>query len=159
VKGGIDGRVRMMSFDARRGVGVLRVTEFQGKDVPEAEDLSPWKRAGFVRFSDFVAYGQIVPVDFEKSDLLAYTLHNQGIAAETRFADPIGAAKALGGLRSDFAARLRVKDFRPLDRLHRNGLLSKGLATPEYWTYSSEDDLGLFKAAKGTRLTKDMKTV
>src|SRR5205807_575671 len=83
----------------------------------------------------------------------------QGIAAETRFADPIGAAKALGGLRSDFAARLRVKDFRPLDRLHRNGLLSKGLAIPEYWTYCSEDDLGLFKAAKGTRLTKDMKTV
>ncbi|TLZ87813.1 MAG: ATP-dependent helicase, partial [Methanobacteriota archaeon] len=159
LKEAIDGLVRMMSFYALRGVDVLRVTRFQGKDVPEAEDLSAWKRAGFVRFSDFVAYGPIVPVDFEKSDLLAYTLHKQGIAAETRFADPIGAAKALGGLRSDFAARLRVKDFRPLDRLHRNGLLSKGLAIPEYWTYCSEDDLGLFKAAKGTRLTKDMKTV
>ena len=159
LKEAIDGLVRMMAFYALRGVDVLRVTRFQGKDVPEAEDLSAWKRAGFVRFSDFVAYGPIVPVDFEKSDLLAYTLHKQGIAADTRFADPIGAAKALGGLRSDFAARLRVKDFRPLDRLHRNGLLSKGLAIPEYWTYCSEDDLGLFKAAKGTRLTKDMKTV
>src|SRR5438132_376279 len=159
LKEAIDGLVRMMAFYALRGVDVLRVTRFQGKDVPEAEDLSPWKRAGFVRFSDFVAYGPIVPLDFEKSDLLAYTLHKQGIAADTRFADPIGAAKALGGLRSDFAARLRVKDFRPLDRLHRNGLLSKGLAIPEYWTYCSEDDLGLFKAAKGTRLTKDMKTV
>src|SRR5437870_1476303 len=159
LKEAIDGLVRMTAFYALRGVDVLRVTRFQGKDVPEAEDLSPWKRAGFVRFSDFVAYGPIVPLDFEKSDLLAYTLHKQGIAADTRFADPIGAAKALGGLRSDFAARLRVKDFRPLDRLHRNGLLSKGLAIPEYWTYCSEDDLGLFKAAKGTRLTKDMKTV
>src|SRR6266566_4841749 len=159
LKEAIDGLVRMMAFYALRGVDVLRVTRFQGKDVPEAEDLSPWKRAGFVRFSDFVAYGPIVPLDFEKSDLLAYTLHKQGIAADTRFADPIEAAKALGGLRSDFAARLRVKDFRPLDRLHRNGLLSKGLAIPEYWTYCSEDDLGLFKAAKGTRLTKDMKAV
>jgi len=159
LKEAIDGLTRMMAFYALRGVDVLRVTRFQEKDVPEAEDLSAWKRAGFVRFSDFVAYGPIVPVDFEKSDLLAYTLHKQGIAAESRFADPIGAAKTLGGLRSDFAARLRVKDFRPLERLHRNGLLSKGLGIPEYWTYCSEDDLGLFKAAKGTRLTKDMKTV
>ena len=159
LKEAIDGLTRMMAFYSLRGVDVLRVTRFQAKDVPEAEDLSPWKRAGFVRFSDFLASGPIVPHDFEKSDLLAYTLHKQGIATETRFADPIGAAKALGGLRSDFAARLRVRDFRPLDRLQRNGLLSKGLGIPEYWTYCSEDDLGLFKAAKGTRLTKDMKTV
>src|SRR5438046_5062826 len=57
----IDGLVRMMSFYALRGVDVLRVTRLQGKAVPEAEDLSECKRAGFVRFSDFVAYGPIVP--------------------------------------------------------------------------------------------------
>ncbi len=155
----IEALKRMISFYALRGVDVLRVTRFQGKDVAEAEDLSPWKRAGFVRFSDFIAFGPIVPQDFEAPDLLAYTLHKQGLATESRFADPIAAANSLGGLRSDFAARLRVKDFRPLERLHRNGLLSKGLAIPEYWTYCSEDDLGLFKAAKATRLTKDMKAV
>src|SRR5205809_510820 len=139
----IEALKRMISFYALRGVDVLRVTRFQGKDVAEAEDLSPWKRAGFVRFSDFIAFGPIVPQDFEAPDLLAYTLHKQGLATESRFADPIAAANSLGGLRSDFAARLRVKDFRPLERLHRNGLLSKGLAIPEYWTYCSEDDLGL----------------
>src|SRR5216117_4067606 len=155
----IEALKRMISFYALRGVDVLRVTRFQGKDVVEAEDLSPWKRAGFVRFSDFVAFGPIVAQDFEAPDLLAYTLHKQGLATESRFTDPIAAANALGGVRSDFAARLRVRDFRPLERLHRNGLLSKGLAIPEYWTYCSEDDLGLFKAAKGTRLTKDMKAV
>ncbi len=150
---------RMMAFYAMRGVDVLRVTRFQAKDVPEVEDLSPWTRAGFVRFSDFLALGPIVPRDFEKRDLLACVLHRQGIAPEARFLDPIAAAKALGGLRSDFAARLRVREFRPLERLHRNGLLAKGLAIPEYWTYCSEEDLGLFKAAKGTRVTKDMKAV
>ena len=151
--------VRMMTFYAMRGVDVLRVTRFQGKDVPEVEDLSPWLREGFVRFSDFLAHGPIVTRDFDRRDLLAYTLSKQGIAAETRFPNSIAAAAALGGLRSDFAARLRVKDFRPLDRLHRNGLLAKGLGIPEYWTYCSEDDLGLFKAAKGMRLTKDTKSV
>ena len=151
--------VRMMTFYAMRGVDVLRVTRFQNKAVPEVEDLSAWKRAGFVRFSDFIAHGPIVTRDFDRSELLAYTLSKQGIAIDTRFPNPIAAAKALGGLRSDFAARLRVEDFRPLERLHRNGLLAKGLGIPEYWSYCSEDDLGLFKAAKGTRLTKDMKAV
>ncbi|MGI0149822.1 MAG: DNA glycosylase AlkZ-like family protein, partial [Thermoplasmata archaeon] len=151
--------VRMMTFYAMRGVDVLRVTRFQNKDVPEVEDLSPWKRAGFVRFSDFLAHGPIVTRDFDRRDLLVYTLSKQGIASESRFPNPIAAAAALGGLRSDFAARLRVKDFRPLERLHRSGLLAKGLGIPEYWSYCSEDDLGLFKAAKGMRLTKDTKTV
>ncbi|HYT00160.1 MAG TPA: ATP-dependent helicase [Thermoplasmata archaeon] len=155
----IEALARMMTFYAMRGVDVLRVTRFQGKDVPEVEDLSAWTRAGFVRFSDFIAHGPIVPQDFEKRDLLACVFHRQGLAPESRFPDPIAAAKALGGLRSDFAARLRVKDFRPLERLHRNGLLAKGLTIPEYWTYCSEADLGLYKAAKATRLTKEMKSV
>jgi len=147
----------MMGFYAMRGVDVLRVTRFQAKNVPEAEDLSHWTRAGFIRFSDFLAHGPIVPRDFDPVDLLALALTKQGIAPDSRFADPIGAAKALGGLRSDFAARLRVKEFRPLERLHRSGLLAKGLAIPEYWTYCTEADLSLYKAAKATRLTKEMK--
>src|SRR5438445_1456765 len=147
----------MMGFYAMRGVDVLRVTRFQAKNVPEAEDLSHWTRAGFIRFSDFLAHGPIVPRHFDPADLLALALTKQGIAPDSRFADPIAAAKALGGLRSDFAARLRVKEFRPVERLHRGGLLAKGLAIPEYWTYCTEADLSLYKAAKATRLTKEMK--
>ncbi len=150
---------RMMAFYAMRGVDVLRVTRFQGKDVPEAEDLSHWTRAGFVRFSDFIAHGPIVPRDFEPQDLVAFALTKQGIAPDSRFADPIAAAKALGGLRSDFAARLRVKEFRPLERLHRSGLVAKGLAIPEYWTYCTEEDLGLYKAAKASHPTKEMRAI
>jgi len=148
---------RMMTFYAMRGVDVLRVTRFQAKNVPEVEDLSHWLREGFISFSDFLAHGPIVPRDFDPKDLLAFALTKQGVALDFRFADPIAAAKALGGLRSDFAARLRVKEFRPLERLHRGRLLAKGLAIPEYWTYCTEEDLGLYKAAKATRLTKDMK--
>src|SRR5947199_5082088 len=150
---------RMMKFYEMRGVDVLRVTRFQAKNVPEAEDLSHWNRAGFIRFSDFIAHGPIVPRDFDPKDLLAFALTRQGVALDSRFADSIAAAKALGGLRSDFAARLRVREFRPLERLHRGGLLAKGLAIPEHWTYCTEADLGLSKAAKATRVTKDMKVV
>src|SRR5437667_12376766 len=109
-----------------RGVDVLRVTRFQGKAVPEAEVVSPWMRPGFLRFSDFLAHGPIVSQDFDPQDLVAFALAKQGVALESRFTDPIAAAKALGGLRSDFAARLRVKEFRPLERPHRAGPRARG---------------------------------
>jgi ATP-dependent Lhr-like helicase len=150
---------RMMGYYAMRGVDVLRVTRFLGKDVPDAEDVSPWTRAGFVRLGDFLASGPIVHQDFGKEDLLAYAFAKQGLALDHRFSDAIQGAKALGGLRSDYAARLRVKEFVPLERLHRQGLLAKGLAIPEYWSYLLEDDLRLYKAAKATRLSKDAKHV
>ena len=151
--------VRMMGFYRLRGVDILRVTRVLGKDVPEIEDLSPWTRAGFLRFADFLAHGTIIPKDFEPAALLAYVLHRQGVAPDARFPDPVAAARALLGLRSDFAARLRVRSFEPLERLHRAGTLAKGLGIPEYWTYCTEDDLRLFRVAKGARLTKDMRHV
>src|SRR3989441_4125071 len=110
----------MMGFYAMRGVDVLRVTRFQAKNVPEAEDLSHWTRAGFIRFSAFLAHGPIVPRDFDPADLLALALTRQRIAPDSRFADPIAAAKVLGVLRADFAARLRVKESRPLELQHQS---------------------------------------
>ena len=150
---------RMMEYYALRGVDVLRVTRYLGKDVPDAEDVSPWTRDGFVRLGDFLAAGPIVPRDFSKEALLAYVFHKQGIAPSAHFVDALDAARALGGLRSDYAARLRVKDFVPLERLHRQNRLAKGLAIPEYWSYLLEEDLRLYKAAKATRLGKDEKHV
>src|SRR5256712_2675978 len=116
-------------------------------------------RPGFLRFSDFLAQGRIVWQALDPQALVACARGKRGVALGSLFTDPMAAAKALGGLRSDFAARLRVKEFRPLERLHRGGLLAKGLAIPEYWTYCTEEDLGLYKAAKASRLTKDMKAV
>ncbi|HYM38924.1 MAG TPA: ATP-dependent helicase [Thermoplasmata archaeon] len=150
---------RMMEFYTVRGVDVLRVTRFLGKDVPDAEDVSLWTNAGFVRLGDFLAHGPIVPRDFDKKNLLAYAFSKQGLHPDQPFPNALETAKALGGLRSDYAVRLRVREFVPLERLHRQGLLAKGLAIPEYWSYLLEDDLRLYKAAKAAHLTKDEKHV
>ncbi|OGS48407.1 MAG: hypothetical protein A3K68_00475 [Euryarchaeota archaeon RBG_16_68_13] len=150
---------RMMDYHRARGVDVLRVTRFLGKDVPEVEDLSPLTRAGFVRFGDFLALGTLVPEQFEKAELLSYVLRRQAVAPESRLADPVAAAEALVGLRSDYAARLRVKAFVPLDRFHRERHLVKALAVPKYVTYCTEDDLRLIKAAKDARLSKDSRVL
>src|SRR5437867_106381 len=81
---------------------VLRVTRFQGKAVPEAEDLSHWMRAGFLRFSDFLAHGPIVSQDFDPQDLVAFALTKQGVALESRFADPIRSEEHTSELQSPY---------------------------------------------------------
>ena len=52
-----------------------------------------------------------------------------------------------------------MREFEPLERLHRRGTLSKGLGIPDYYTYCTESDLMLFKRAKDVPLTKEMRQV
>src|SRR2546428_4627495 len=138
---------------------MVRMTGGLTKDVPAMETVASFLEAGYARLGDFLAKGEIVPRDFEKSQLLAYTFRCQGLHPDHPFEDAASAATALLGLRSDFAARLRVRAFEPLERLHRRGTLSKGLGIPDYYTYCTEPDLMLFKRAKNASVTKEMRQV
>jgi len=153
VLGAVD---RMMAFYRGRGFEVVRITQALGKPIPEIGDLRPFLEAGYTSFGDFLAKGEIDCRQFDKDQVVAVVLARQGLHTDRPFADPTEAAGALLGLRSDFAARLRVREATPLDRLHRQGAVAKGLGVPEYWTYCTEDDLRLFKRAKDVPLTKDM---
>ncbi|OGS51177.1 MAG: hypothetical protein A3K65_05615 [Euryarchaeota archaeon RBG_16_68_12] len=148
---------RMMEFYRARGYEIVRVTRVFNKAVPELDTVKPFLQAGYVRLGDFLAKGEIVPTDFEKSQLLAYVFECQGLHPEKAFRDPVAAASALLGLRSDFSARLRISEPDPLERLHRRGDLSRGLGIPDYWTYCTEADLMLFKRAKNAPVTKEMR--
>ena len=150
---------RMMAFYRTRGYEIVRITRAFTKDVPALETVKPFLDAGYARLGDFLAKGEIVPREFDRSQLLAYTFACQGLDPDRRFEDAEVAATALLGLRSDFAARLRVREFEPLERLHRRGTLSKGLGIPDYYTYCTESDLLLFKRAKDVPLTKEMRQV
>ena len=150
---------RFMEFFRARGYDIVRITRALGKEVPELDNVTPFLEAGYVRLGDFLAKGNLVPRDFEKSQLLAYVFCRQGLDPARPFKDPIDVANALLGVRSDLAARLRVREFVPLERLHRRGLLARGLGIPSTWTYCTEADLMLFKRAKDIRLTKEMRAV
>jgi len=150
---------RMMEFYRSRGYEIVRVTRAFNKDVPELDRVKPFLDAGYAALGDFLAKGQIVPREFEKSRLLAVVFRCQGLDPDRPFDDAVQAAQALVGLRSDFAARLRVREFTPLERLHRTGRLSKGLGIPDYWSYCTESDLMLFKRAKNVALSKEMRQV
>ena len=150
---------RMMGFYHQRGIDVMRVTRAMRKDVTELDSLDAFKRAGYRPIGDFLAKGDIVPATFEKEQVLAYILTRQGIGAAARFETPVEAVKAVCGLRSDLAARLRTASFEPLERLHRHGSLSRGIGISGYWTYCTEEQLRLWKKARDARLTAPMKKV
>ena len=152
---------RMMAYYRQRGFEVVRVTQALQKAVPDlaSDEVKPFAAAGYHRIGDFLAKGDFVPRTFPPEDVMAYVFWRQGLHPDHRFTDPVAAAEALGGLRSDFAARLRVGDFTPLDRLHRRGQLFKGSVIPEYVTYVTLPQLGLFQRAKNVALTPALKQV
>ncbi len=141
---------RMMDFYRQRGYEVLRITRALGKAVAELpeDQLNSFARAGYQRLSSFLAKGRILAREWDRSEVLAYVCWRQGLHPSRRFKDALEAVSTLGGLRSDFEAALRVEAFRPLERLHRRGFLSKGLLIPDYLTYTTEDDLMVYKRAK-----------
>ena len=156
VLGAVD---RMMEFHRTRGYEIVRLVRAFNKEVPALETVKPFLDAGYARLGDFLAKGEIVPREFDKSQLLAYVFRCQGLDPDRPFDTAEAAATALLGLRSDFAARLRVREFTSLERLHRRGALSKGLGIPDFYTYCTESDLTLFKRAKNAALTKEMRQV
>jgi ATP-dependent Lhr-like helicase len=152
---------RMMDYYGQRGFEVVRITRLLGQDVPEASPkvLRPFTKAGYHRLTSFLAKGRIVPQEFPRREVMARVFRKQGLHPRHRFKDGLEAVTVLGGLRSDFEAALRVESARPLERLHRRGFLSKGLLIPEYVTYTTEEDLMLFKAAKSVPLDAGMDAV
>lgn len=152
---------RMMAFYRQRGFEVVRVTQAVRKSVPELAngEVKPFLAAGYHRIGDFLAKGEFVPEQFALRDVTAYVFWRQGIHPDRRFADPVEASEALGGLRSDYAARLRVESFTPLERLHRKGLLYRGSMIPEYVAYGTLAQLGVFQRAKDVPLAAPMKQI
>jgi len=152
---------RMMGYYRQRGFEVVRITQALRKSVPELTngEAKPFLTTGYHRIGDFLAKGDFVPRTFAPEDVTAYVFWRQGIHADRRFADPLEAAEALGGLRSDYAARLRVRSFTPLERLHRKGALFRGAVVPEYVTYCTLAQLGAYQRAKAVPLAVPMRRV
>ncbi len=152
---------RMMDFYRQRRFEVVRVTQALRTPVPDLSNaiLKTFTAAGYIRIGDFAAKGDFVPRDFAPEDVLAYVFWRQGIHPDTRFDTPVDAARALGGLRSDFAARLRVRAFSSLEKLRKQGLLFPTAGIPAYVTFATLDQIGLFQRAKAIRLSPAMKDV
>ncbi len=150
---------QMMAYYEQLGYGIVRITRAFAKPVTELDDVKPFVKAGYHPLSDFLAWGEMVPDQYTWEEVLSYVFHQQGIAPERRFKDVMEAVEALGGIRSDFEAMLRVRRTTPLEALFKKGVLVKSPLIPDYWTYTTEDNLELFKAAKAMPLEEETEEV
>ncbi len=149
----------MMGFYRQWGYEIVRITGAFGKPVSQLEDVDAFLKAGYHKLSDFMAWGDLVPEQYPLEDVLSYVFYQQGLHPNTSFEDLFEAIDSLGGLRSDFEAMLRVRRAAPLEKLFKQGVLVKGLIIPDYLSYTTEDNLELFKAAKATPLDEEMEEV
>jgi len=150
---------KMMEFHKQAGYEILRIVRAFGKEAEEIEELSPFLENGYHKLEGFLAKGNFLPFQFEKQDVMKYVFWKQGLPPQNRYLDVVDAVIGQGGLRSDFASRLRVKEFKPLEKLHKMGILARGQIIPGYWTYCTEEDLMLYKRAKDAPLDEYMEEI
>ncbi|MFQ5837939.1 MAG: ATP-dependent helicase [Thermoplasmata archaeon] len=149
----------MMAYYRQLGYEIVRITRAFGKPVTDMDSMKPFLKAGYHLLSDFLAWGDMVPDQYTWEEVFSYVFYKQGLHPQSKFRDVFEALEALGSMRSDFEAMLKVRRFTPLEDLFRKGFLARGLLIPDYWSYCTEEDLELYKAAKAVPLDEEMEEV
>jgi Lhr-like helicase/DNA-binding Lrp family transcriptional regulator len=152
---------RQMGFYSQFGLEVIRIRRAFGRPVAElpARLRNRFVKKGYNLVQDFFAKGEMVPRSFPRENVYSYLFHKQHIAPSRKFKDMMEAAKALGGLRSDFEASLRVRQFRKLKRYLKSGDLVAGLMIPAHLMYATRRDMLIYKKAKSREITDDMRHI
>lgn len=155
----IDALDHMMKFYNKKGVDILRITRAFGKDITESEHLNAFIDEGYHQIGGFIAKGKFEPLTFTKSQITSYIFWRQGIHPDNKFENVPDAIGKLGGLRSRYEASLKTEITAPLYRLYKQGSVHAGRAIPEYSTYTTLEELAIYKKAKNRKLSDYMKTV
>ncbi len=150
---------RMMRFYRKKGVDILRIRRALGEDIADSKHLELFLKRGYVQIGDFIAKGNFEPLVFTRSQVLSYIFWKQGIHDEHKFENVMDAIDKLGGLRSDFEATLKTEVPVSLQRLMDQGTLFSGRTIPEFVTYSTLENIAVYKKAKNRKLTEYMKMV
>ncbi len=149
----------MMGYYKQVGYEIIRIVGAFRKRVTELENLETFRQAGYHVLSDFMAWGDMIPEQYTWEEVLSYVFYQQALHPRTKYGDVMEAVDVRGGLRSDFEAHLRVKKPTSLEGLFKKGILMKGLLIPDYLSYTTEENLELYKAAKAVPLDEDMEEV
>ncbi len=149
----------MMRFYRKKGVDILRITRILGEDIARSEYLDMFLKSGYHRIGEFIAKGKFEPLIFTQSQIMSYVFWRQGIHPDNKFENVPAAIESLGGLRSTFEANLKTEVPVPLGRLYDQGTVYCGRAIPEYTTYTTLEELAVYRKAKNRKLSDYMKTV
>ncbi|MDH3365580.1 MAG: ATP-dependent helicase [Thermoplasmata archaeon] len=155
----VDALGESMKFYEMLGIDVLRVNNALGADIAELDEdaKAEFTTRGFSESNGMLVKGAIVTGCFERSDLLSVVFTNQNLSPSHRLTDMGDALERYGGLRSDVEAMLRVKRFKPLSAMYKDGEVVKGYLIPDRVGYIRPEDAGLCRAARWKALTDEEK--
>ncbi|MCK4367794.1 MAG: hypothetical protein KAW84_07610, partial [Thermoplasmata archaeon] len=149
----------LMRHFEKKGYDLVRVTGAFGKRILDIKELDLFLENGYREIQDFMAKGGFVPVSFSDEDIMSYVLWKQRIPPERAFDSVLEAVQEFGGLRSDYAARLRVKEAQPLRRLYHTGAILSARLIPDYSMYCTPEELSVYKKARSHRIDEYAKMV
>ncbi len=155
----MDALDHMMKFYKKKGVDILRITRAFGKDITETKHLDAFIKRGYHQIGEFIAKGNFEPLTFTDGQIMSYVFWRQGIHPDNKFENVPDAIDKLGGLRSRYEANLKTAVPAPLHRLYQQGSVHAGRTIPEYSTYTTLEEMALYKKAKNRKLSDYMKTV
>ncbi|MFQ6107362.1 MAG: ATP-dependent helicase [Thermoplasmata archaeon] len=138
----------LMQYFSKKGYDLVKVTGAFGRKILEIKELGVFLRNGYHTVQDFVAKGEFVPLSFGDEDIISYVLWKQRVPLDRAFDSVLEAVAEFGGLRSDYAARLRVKSAQSLRRLHHTGAILNARLIPDYTMYCTPGDLSLYRKAR-----------
>jgi ATP-dependent Lhr-like helicase len=153
----VDALDRSMGFYAMLGIDVLRVSSALGRSIEDLDETSKsaFTSRGFSESNGMFVKGGVVMGCFERDDLLSVIFTSQNLSSSLRLSDMDAAIERFGSLRSDAEAMLRVKKFKPLATMHKDGEVVKGYLIPERVGYARIDDAGVFRSARSRPLTEE----
>jgi hypothetical protein len=152
----------MMKFYDMYGLDILKITTIENKPASEAPAFikQVLKENGYNFIQNFYVKGNVLPLSFNKKDILNFVFYNQHLHPSRHFEDPMEIVKKFGGIRSTFEMYLRLNGRAyDLKEYRRHHDLAAGQMIPEFFMYCTTADAGLYKAAKGKDLDDQMEHI
>lgn len=158
----LDDLDNLMEFYHQHELDIIRVRGvfgFDAESLPK-ELVTVLNSAGFKLVQQFFAKGRLKTDVFDPKLIMKFILRNQHILSKDRFTNPLKAIRTMGGMRSNYEMQLRLEgNFYEIKEFRKNFNLVAGPMIPDYYTYCTEKDLQIYKAAKGREVDFNMEYV
>jgi len=157
----VDAIDAMMPFYNMLAVDIVRVRSVFGVEVGDLDAgfAGEFLSRGYVKSNGMFVKGRLVPDCYDQAEVLEAVLAQQNLDEPSRLESTLDVVSRHGGLRSNPAAVIRARSFTSLEELQRRGALVRGYVIPEGVGYCTEEQAGLYAAARSQELSDEERLV
>ncbi|MCQ2069772.1 MAG: ATP-dependent helicase [archaeon] len=157
----LDALDRFMGFFRQKGTSIVRIREVLNIDAAEIDDSlkQVLNDHGFVFVNGFYAKGKFIVKVFTRDEALSYVLRKQKVEKTSRYGTLSELISERHYVRSDQELPCRVQSTTSLKKEVEHGFILKSSLCPSYVGYAELQTLSIFRAAKATPFTDEMRII